>query len=121
MSDVNLAPAQPRSDGEAAGAVAARMVSRVRFLMLVSGLTTLIAIAAVIGVIGYRVSRTGGSSAVAPAEGTILLPKGARVVATAIVGESIVVTLDVAGVTEIRTFDAKTLQQIGRIKFAPEP
>ena len=31
------------------------------------------------------------------------------------------VTLDVAGATEIRTFDAKTLKPAGTLKFAQEP
>ncbi len=64
-----------------ADALASRMVSRVRWLMIISGFTTLVAIAAVIGVIGYRVSRTGGSSA-ATADGIVMLPKGARVIAS---------------------------------------
>jgi len=86
--------------------------------MLISGATTLVAIAAVFGVIGYRVFKTEGSS---PAEITALLPKGARVVATAIADDRIVVTIDVGGATEIRTFDAKTLKPAGRLKFATEP
>jgi hypothetical protein len=129
----NLAAAEPRSDrdeaerhheaGEQAepGVEAARMVTRARWLLIISGLTTLIAIAAVLAVIGYRVFRAGGSGSAATAEGIVTLPKGARVVATAVAGERIVVTLDVAGATEIRTFDAKTLQQTGRIRFATEP
>jgi hypothetical protein len=129
----NLAAAEPRSDRDEAerhreaaeaadaGVEAARMVARARWLLIISGLTTLIAIAAVLAVIGYRVFRAGGSGAAATAEGIVTLPKGARVVATAVAGERIVVTLDVAGATEIRTFDAKTLQQTGRIRFATEP
>jgi hypothetical protein len=33
----------------------------------------------------------------------------------------VVVTLDVNGVTEIRTFDGRTLQPTGRLRFANEP
>jgi uncharacterized protein DUF6476 len=129
----NLAAAQPRSDRdeaerhrEAAEAAepsveAARMVARARWLLIISGFTTLIAIAAVLAVIGYRVFRAGGSGAAATAEAIVTLPKGARVVATAVAGERITVTLDVAGATEIRIFDAKTLQETGRIRFATEP
>ena len=129
----NLAAAQPRSDRDEAerhreaaeaadaGVEAARMMARARWLLIISGFTTLIAIAAVLAVIGYRVFRAGGSGAAATAEGIVTLPKGARVVATAVAGERIVVTLDVAGATEIRTFDAKTLQETGRIRFATEP
>ena len=86
--------------------------------MLVSGATTLVAIAAVFGVIGYRVFKAEGS---APAEVTALLPKGARVVATAIAEDRIMVTIDVGGTIEIRIFDAKTLNPAGRLKFATEP
>ena len=129
----NLAAAQPRSDRDEAerhreaaeaadaGVEAARMMARARWLLIISGFTTLIAIAAVLAVIGYRVFRAGGSGAAATAEGIVTLPKGARVVATAVAGERIVVTLDVAGATEIRIFDAKTLQETGRIRFATEP
>jgi hypothetical protein len=97
---------------------AARMVAKVRWLMLISGATTLLAIAAVIGVIGYRVFKAEGS---APAEVTALLPKGARVIATAVAEDRIAVTLDVGGTIEIRTFDAKTLKPTGRLRFATEP
>ena len=100
-------------------AAAARMVARVRLLMAVSGFTTLIAVAAVIGVIGYRVYRAGGAGAAS--EVVITLPKGARVAATSVAEDRIVVTLDVAGATEIRTYDLKTLKETGRIRFATEP
>jgi hypothetical protein len=128
---IKLAAAEPqgewheaRSDGGAAptaeaAAAAAGLAGRVRLMMIISGLTTLIAIAAVIGVIGYRLFHTGGAAA--PAEAIVTLPKAARVVATAVAGDRVVVTLDVAGATEIRTFDVKTLRETGRIRFAPEP
>ena len=86
--------------------------------MLISGATTLVAIAAVFGVIGYRVFKGEGST---PAEVTALLPKGARVVATAIAEDRIMVTIDVGGTIEIRIFDAKTLKPAGLLKFATEP
>ena len=97
---------------------AARIVAKVRWLMLISAATTCLAIAAVIGVIGYRVFKFEGS---AGADVTALLPKGARVTATALAEDRIVVTLDIGGSIEIRTFDAKTLKPIGRLKFVPEP
>jgi len=96
---------------------AARFMSRVRLLMVISGATTLIAIAAVLGVIGYRVFKSGERAA----EATALLPKGARVVSTAVAEDRIVVTIEVAGATEILTFDARTLRRVGRLKFATEP
>jgi hypothetical protein len=103
-----------------ADAATAGLAARVRLMMLISGLTTLIAIAAVIGVIGYRIYRTGGSGA-APTEAIVILPKAARVASTAVAGDRIVVTIEVGGSTEIRTFDAKTLKETGRMRFATEP
>jgi hypothetical protein len=97
---------------------AARIVAKVRWLMLIAGATTLLAIAAVIGVIGYRVFKAEGS---ASADVTALLPKGARVISAAVAEDRIAVTLDVGGAIEIRTFDAKTLKPTGRLRFATEP
>ena len=97
---------------------AASMMAKVRGLMVISGVTTMLAIAAVLGVIGYRLFKTEGS---APADVTALLPKGARVVATGTAEDRITVTIDVGGTIEIRTFDAKTLKPTGRLRFATEP
>src|SRR5262249_14271097 len=79
---------------------------------------TLLAIAAVIGVIGYRVFKAEGSAA---ADVTALLPKGARVIATAVAEDRIAVTLDVGGAIEIPTFYAKTPKPTRRPRFATEP
>ena len=88
-------------------------------MMLIASLTTALAVAAVLIAIGYRLFRTEGSAAAADI--TSLLPKGARVVATGVAGDRLMVTLDVGGVTEIRTFDAHTLKPTGQLKFANEP
>jgi hypothetical protein len=104
-----------------ADAATAGLAARVRLMMLISGLTTVIAIGALIGVIGYRVYRSGGSGAAPAADAIITLPKGARVIATAVAGDHIVVTLDIGGSTEIRTFDPKTLRETGRVRFAIAP
>ena len=109
LSAVDAAPLDP---------AAARIVAKVRWLMLISGVTTVVAIAAVVGVIGYRVFKAEGS---APADVTALLPKGARVISAAVAEDRIAVTLDVGGAIEIRTFDAKTLKPTGRLRFATEP
>ncbi len=95
------------------------MVAKVRWLMLISGATTLVAIAAVIGVIGYRLFKVEGAAA--PAEVTALLPKGARIVATAAADDRIAVTIDIGGIVEIRTFDVRSLRPTGRLQFATEP
>ena len=96
-----------------------KIVARVRWLMLISGFATLLGIAVVVGVIGYRFFRANGS--VAPAEVTALLPKGAKVTATAVVDDRIAVTIEQGGVVEVRTFDLKTLKPTGRLRFATEP
>ena len=99
---------------------AARIVAKVRWLMLISGVTTMVAITAVIAVIGYRVFRSEGSVAAA-VDVTALLPKGARIVATAVAEDRIAVTVDIGGATEIRTFDAHTLKPAGSLRFTTEP
>jgi hypothetical protein len=99
---------------------AARIVAKVRWLMLIAGATTLLAVAAVIGVIGYRVFRSEGSVAASP-DVTALLPKGARIVGTTVTPDRITLTLDIGGATEIRIYDARTLRPAGRLRFATEP
>jgi hypothetical protein len=99
---------------------AARMVAKVRWLMAISGATTLLAVAAVLGVIGYRLFKVEGSAA-AQADVTALLPKGARILSTAVAEDRIAVTVDAGGAIEIRTFDLKTLKPTGRLRFATEP
>ena len=97
----------------------AALFARVRRLMLIAGLTTALAVAAVLVAIGYRLFHTGGS--VVASDTTATLPKGARIVATGVARDRLVVTLDIGGVTEIRTFDARTLKPTGRLKFVSEP
>ncbi len=89
--------------------------------MIISGLTTLIAIAAVVSVIGYRAFRAGGAGATATTDGVITLPKSARVIASSLTDDRLAVTLDIAGAIEIRTYDLKTLKETGRIRFAAAP
>ena len=98
---------------------AARIVSRVRWMMAISALTTLFAVVAVLGVVSYRLLRSDGSASAADV--TALLPKGARIVSTAVAEDRIAVTVDVNGVIEIRTFDLRSLRQTGRLRFATEP
>jgi hypothetical protein len=97
----------------------AALFARVRRMMLIAGLTTTIAVSAVLIAIGYRLFRSEGSAN--PAEITAVLPKGAKIIATNVTGDRVVVTLDVGGATEIRIFDAHTLKPAGRLKFVNEP
>jgi hypothetical protein len=101
---------------------AAGIVAKVRWLMLISGVTTLVAIAAVVGVIGYRVFRSEGSAARPDvADVTAMLPKGARVIAISAAQDRVVVTIELAGALEARIFDLRTLAPAGRLRFATEP
>ena len=85
--------------------------------MWISGLTTFVGVAAIIGVIGYRVFKDEGRVV----DATAMLPKGAKIIATAVSGDRIAVTIEVAGALEIRTFDLKSLKPAGRLRFATEP
>jgi hypothetical protein len=97
----------------------AALFARARRMMLIASVTTALAVAAVLIAIGYRVFRTEGS--VVATDTTAMLPKGARIVATGVAGDRLVVTLNIGSATEIRTFDAHTLKAAGRLKFVSEP
>jgi hypothetical protein len=116
QDETDLAARQASDDD----ATTAPVMARIRLLMIISGLTTLVAIAAVLTVIGYRVFRTGNNG-LPSAASIVTLPKGARVIANSIAGDQLVVTVDIAGATEIRTFDLKTLKETGRVRFVTAP
>jgi hypothetical protein len=99
----------------------AALFARVRRMMLIAGLTSALAVAVVLIAVGYRLYRGEGSPAAASADIIATLPKGARIVSTAVAGERLVLTLDIGGVTEIRTFDARTLKPAGKLRFVNEP
>jgi hypothetical protein len=107
----------PADDDKPLDPAQARIVAKVRWLMLISGFATVLGIAVVIGVIGVRLFRSDRTVG----DVTALLPKGARIVQTAIAGEAVVVTIEVNGAIELRTFDAHTMRQLGRLRFATEP
>ena len=98
----------------------AALFARVRRMMLIAGLTSALAVVVVLIAIGYRLYRSEGSP-VAATDITATLPKGARIVSTAVAGDRLVMTLNVAGATEIHTFDARTLKPAGRLKFVSDP
>ena len=98
---------------------AAQMIAKVRRMMLVSGLITMVGIAAVLAVVGYRVFSTGASAP--KGDATAMLPKGAKVVATALDGDRIMVTVEANGATELHLFDAQTLAPRGRLLLRPQP
>jgi hypothetical protein len=110
----------PLSDaGEPLDPAAAAAVAKIRRLMVISGLTTMLAIGTILGIIGYRVFQNEGSAA--PAEAAVLLPKGARVLSTAVSDGRLVVTIESDGTLEVRSFDLRTLAPVGRLRFENEP
>jgi hypothetical protein len=104
--------------GSPANAEAEALVARARLMMIISAVTTLVAIAAVVSVIGYRLLNSVGAPG---ADGIVSLPKGARVISTVASGGHVAVLIDIGGTSELRTFDIKTLKQTGRLRFATEP
>src|SRR3982074_3180315 len=95
---------------------AASIVAKVRWLMLISAGTTFVAVAAVLGGVGYRVFKSDGSAP--QTDVTALLPRGARIVSTAVAEDRIAVTIDVGGAMELRTFDIRTLKQTRPLRLA---
>ncbi|HEX5210636.1 MAG TPA: hypothetical protein VFW22_02735 [Pseudolabrys sp.] len=95
---------------------AAETIAKVRRLMLVIMTATFVVIGVVLFVIGYRLFHVK-ESAPSFADVTDTLPSGAKVISTAVGADHIVVTIEVNGVTEIRTFDPDTLKPLGRLEF----
>jgi hypothetical protein len=113
--------APPRPPPPAAReADAASVIGKVRRLMLVSTVLTAAAIAAVLGIIGYRLFTAGGRQD-APTQATLTLPPGAKIVQTAIGADRLVLTLDLGGALEVRTYDLRTLKPLGRLNFTTVP
>ena len=102
---------------------AERAIAKVRRMMIVIMTGTFLAIALVLIAIGYRLFRAGESAESAPefADVTEALPAGAKVLSTAIGADHIVVTIEVGGVTELRTFDPDTLKPLGRLRLQTKP
>jgi hypothetical protein len=107
-------------DGKPLDPAAQAVVNKVRRMSMISGIATVLGISVVITLVGYRIYKSGESAPVL-VDAVAMLPKGAKVIATGVSGDRVVVTIEVSGVTEIRTFDARTLQSTGRLRFANEP
>ena len=104
---------------DAGGQYCHLLARRVRRMMIIAGLTTALGMAAILVTIGYRLFRGEGSVTVSDVTAT--LPKGARIISTAVSGDRVVVTVDTGAGIEIRTYDARSLKQTGRLRFASEP
>jgi hypothetical protein len=125
MSNPTSSQSDPHTDADEAllDPAAARAVAKVRMLALVGGLTMMLGIGAIFAVIGYRVFKADGSAPVASMttadapDGTVVLPPEARVVATTIGSDRLVVTVEIDGATELRLFDLQTLAPAGRLRL----
>jgi len=96
-----------------------RVVRRLRGLMILSTLIMVVGFLAVFGVIAYRLSM--GAERGRSAESNVSLPRGARVISTAISEGKLVVTIEIAGAVEVRIFDLATLEPRGRMRITTEP
>ena len=95
---------------------AAATIAKVRRMMLIIMTATFVVIGVVFFVIGYRLFHVKESAA-AFADVTEALPAAAKVISTAIGADHIVVTIEINGATEIRTYDPDTLKPLGRLRL----
>jgi len=124
--EVKAAEADPAPDP-----AAANVIAKVRRLMLVSMAVTVIAVGSVFGFVGYRIFKGEGmvekkadklpESSPIPTDVTLSLPRGARVIQSAVANDRLIMTLDIDGKIEVRTFDVKTLTPTGRLDFSATP
>jgi hypothetical protein len=111
MSDNNEKPLDPE---------AARIVARVRRLMMIASMTTFVAVAVVLGVIGYRFFRTEGR--VQPAmDASAPWPNGARVISSAMNDEQLALTIETPTGVEVRFYDLRTYKPLGRLPLGGKP
>src|SRR4249920_1025992 len=95
-----------------------RIVAKVRRLMMIASLTTFIAVAVLIAVIGYRVFKGEGRAQSATDISTVL-PTGAKVLSSAIGEGRVVLTVEVNGAVELLSFDLNSLKPLGRVRLSP--
>jgi hypothetical protein len=127
-------PSRPAIDpppAETIDADAARVIAKVRRLMLVSMAVTIVAVGSVFGFIGYRIFKGEGmvekradklpAPAAVPTDVTLAIPRGAKVIQSAVANDRLVLTLEIDGKVEVRTFDVRTLQPAGRLNFSATP
>jgi pyruvate/2-oxoglutarate dehydrogenase complex dihydrolipoamide acyltransferase (E2) component len=124
-------PAPEAQAAEPSDDAATAVIARVRRLMLISMAVTIIAVGSVFGFIGYRIFKGEGSvekradklpaPPAIPTEITLSIPRGAKVIQSAVANDRLVMTLEIDGKIEVRTFDVKTLQPAGRLNFSATP
>jgi hypothetical protein len=111
----------PRQDqGGLQDAETARVISKVRRLMLVSSILTALAIGGVFAAIGYRVF-TREERVQIPDRATLTLPRDAKILQTTVASDRIVLVIEAGGTTEIRTYDLRTLKPMGQLTLSRSP
>jgi hypothetical protein len=109
------------SDEKSLNPEAERAIAKVRRLMMITSVTTFLAVAAVLVVIGYRVFRLGESAPPPPPGLTATLPAGAKVLSSAVGDGRIVLTVEVNGAIEFYSFDLNTLRPLGHLRLERKP
>jgi hypothetical protein len=102
----------------------ARALAQVRRLMLIASATTFVAVAVVLGVIGYRVFHLEGRAPQAAQAGASVsagLPPGAKVISSAVGDGRIVLTVEINGALELRSYDLNTLKALGSAPITKAP
>ena len=108
------------------------MIAKVRRLMLVSMAVTMIAVGSVFGFIGYRIFKGEGTvekkadklpeaSADPERHDALAAARRASVLQSAVANDRLIMTLEIDGKIEVRTFDVKTLHPAGRLDFSATP
>lgn len=96
------------------------MVKKLRRMAVFSSILMIGGFLAVFAVIAYRLSNMPAAPASAIPAITNALPKGSRVVSTAVSDGKIAVTIEREGLTEVRVFDLSTLQLRGTLRLEPQ-
>jgi uncharacterized membrane protein (DUF485 family) len=96
------------------------MVKKLRRMAVFSTILMIGGFLAVFAVIAYRLSNMPQPQAAAIPAIANALPKGSKVISTAVSDGRIVVTIEREGVTEMRVFDLSTLQLRGTLRLEPQ-
>ncbi|MBX3512923.1 MAG: hypothetical protein KF826_10100 [Xanthobacteraceae bacterium] len=97
------------------------MVRKLKRMAVFSSILMIGGFLAIFAVIGYRLSNPVSAPQAAPIPAiTNALPKGSRVISTAVSDGRIVVTIEREGRTEVRVFDLSTLQLRGTLRLEPQ-
>jgi hypothetical protein len=98
-----------------------QLIARVKRLMALPLLVMVAGFLTVFGVIGYRLYFKTPAPASPTLEKTLQLPRGAKVISTAINEGKLVVTVELGGLVEVLLYDLDNLQPRGRFTIRTAP